>query len=110
MTGYAVEAKALTEYAKTLADKESHATEIKGLVNQSDVGNESWGVVGNFLKPPYVEMLSELQGLLDNMKNGLHSASDKFSETAEAYTRSDAEGERVFKELIDKVRPTTHRH
>jgi len=100
-----VEPQQLTDYAGYLQDKQSFPAEVKQLVAQSDVRNESWGLFRISTKQNYVGLLNQLQDVLDDMKDGLGSAAVKFAASAEEYRASEARGEKAFKDLIDN-RPT----
>jgi hypothetical protein len=104
--GVEVDPNQLDDFAQYLADRQAVPTEVKSLVTQSDVGDQSWGVIGFALKPKYTGLLDQFRDLLDDLHDGLGTASDKFSVSAEEYRASDQRGEKAFKDLIAK-RTTT---
>ncbi|WP_246256923.1 hypothetical protein [Amycolatopsis anabasis] len=101
--GFGVAVDALQGHAKSLADKKAIATEIGDLVKQSDVGNESWGVVGIFVKQDYTSMLADLNDLLGDMAEGLQHASDKFTGAAEHYQRFEEDVTKLLQDLLKKL-------
>lgn len=99
-----VDPKQLEDYAEYLGDKQAFPAEVKNLVAQSDVRNESWGIFGIDTKQNYVELLNELQDTLDDMKNGFQSASEKFVASSREYWNSEKRGEKAFNDLLtDRV-------
>lgn len=100
--GVEVNPEQLDNYASYLADKQTFAAEVKNLVAQSDVGNQSWGMIGFALTPTYTSLLNQLNDLLDDLKNGLGTASEKFAVSADEYRESELRGEKTFKDLIEK--------
>lgn len=99
MSGYNVSPDELRAYSNKLKGQQDTAGSIAGLVDQADVGDESWGVVGLFVKDSYTEMLTELQSMFDELKNGLDNGSAKFSEAAKAYD----EGEQWVNGLLNDI-------
>lgn len=99
MTGYTLELEDLYAYAGKLIAQKSVVGEIDGLVGQADVGDESWGVVGLFVKQSYTDMLRDLQDLLKEMQDGLQSGADKFTGAAASYAAREDE----VKQLLDKL-------
>ncbi|TQJ03215.1 ESX-1 secretion-associated protein [Amycolatopsis cihanbeyliensis] len=83
--GFTVNEDELRTYAGKLADQKGTAGDIAGLVDTADVGDESWGVVGIFVKGKYTEMLGDLKDLCTDLQNGLQSGSDKFTQAADGY-------------------------
>jgi hypothetical protein len=75
----------LDTYSGTMAGDKALVSEVSGLVAQSDVGDQSWGIVGIFVKSKYTEMLGDLNSLLTDMSDGLQAGADKMTETAKAY-------------------------
>lgn len=100
-----VDPKQLEDYASYLNDKQAFPAEVKNLVAQSDVSNESWGLIGLATKEDYVDLLHQLQDRLDDMKDGLQSAAEKFTLSAKEYRESEARGEQTFKSLLDEWAP-----
>jgi hypothetical protein len=89
MAGFHVDPAILDKYAEKLTGDKDLVTEVSGLVAQSDVGNESWGVVGLFVKSSYTNMLGDLNSLLGDMKEGLQAGSEKMTFCAETYRAID---------------------
>ncbi|MEU7475203.1 ESX-1 secretion-associated protein [Lentzea sp. NPDC042327] len=85
MSGFDVNPAELTAFAGKLDGYRSAASELAGLVGQSDVGGKSWGVIGLFVKDEYTQMLNDLNELFKDMQNGLQSGADKFRGTAQGY-------------------------
>ncbi|CAM2868870.1 type VII secretion target [Saccharomonospora xinjiangensis] len=85
MTGFSVNIDALHQYSQKLASHRSAVNKVTGLVDEADVGDESWGIVGLFVKQTYTDMLGDLKDLMTEMENGLQSASDKISSAAKQY-------------------------
>jgi hypothetical protein len=83
--GIHVDVSALTAYAKQLGFYESEADKFSGLVDQADVTNEAWGVMGAKAKQSYTDRLAELRSLMADMKQGVESLTAKISETATIY-------------------------
>lgn len=89
-TGYTVNSEELRSYASTLAGNTDVVAEIDGLVSTSDVGDESWGVVGLFVKGEYSQMIDDLHEVLGDMKAGYQSAANKFNKAAAGYEEAEA--------------------
>lgn len=83
--GFNVNLDGIDKYAGKLSGDKALVSEVQGLVSQSDVGDESWGIVGLFVKSTYTGMLGELTGLLGDMSDGLQGGADKMTETAAGY-------------------------
>ncbi|SFB30840.1 hypothetical protein SAMN05216266_10817 [Amycolatopsis marina] len=83
--GFNVSEDELRTYAGKLANQKGTASGIAGLVDTADVGDQSWGVVGIFVKGTYTEMLGDLKDLFTGLQDGLQSGSDKFTKAAEGY-------------------------
>jgi hypothetical protein len=83
--GIHVDVSALTAYAKQLGFYETEADKFGGLVDQADVTNEAWGVMGVWAKKSYADRLGELRSLMDEMKQGVQSLTAKISESAAIY-------------------------
>jgi hypothetical protein len=80
-----VNVEALTAYAKQLGYYEGEADKFGNLVDQADVTNEAWGVMGVWAKQSYAEKLGELRSLLAEMKEGVAALTTKISDTAAVY-------------------------
>lgn len=87
MTGFVVDEDELRAYAGKLVEQKGVSSNIAGLVDQADVGDQSWGVVGIFVKDQYTQTLADLKELFTDLQEGLQSASDKFSGAAANYRR-----------------------
>jgi len=96
MDGFQVNADGLDTYSGTLAGDKALAAEVNGLVDQSDVGDESWGVVGWFVKSTYTGMLGDLKDLLKDMETGLQSGADKMTDCAKDYRDFEASIAKIF--------------
>lgn len=100
MTGFKVDLDALDNYSRQLADNKSSVTRVAGLVNQADVGDRSWGIVGLFVEHSYTEMLGDLKELMTELENGVQSASDKTGAAAQRYRSADEETLRFLTEIV----------
>jgi hypothetical protein len=80
-----VDLKGIDTYSDTLTGDKDLVSEVSGLVGQSDVGDESWGVVGIFVKSKYTEMLGDLNDLLTDMSDGLQAGAEKMTACAMEY-------------------------
>lgn len=89
MTGFNVEIEALEGYGDNLQSFKEQATTFDELTGRADVGDASWGVVGIMTKGKYDEALAELKGLIDALKTGLDTTSEKVSTAAQAYRDND---------------------
>ncbi|MBB3049167.1 hypothetical protein FHS23_000162 [Prauserella isguenensis] len=89
MTGFNVEIEALEGYGDNLKSFKEQASTFDELTGRADVGDESWGVVGIMTKGKYDEALAELKNLLDALKTGLDTTSEKISTAAKAYRAND---------------------
>ncbi|WP_236789512.1 hypothetical protein [Amycolatopsis sp. GM8] len=98
--GHAVVVKALRDYSGQLSGDIAVPKEIHGLVGSSDVGDESWGVVGIFVKGKYTDMLGDLKDLLGEMANGLQAASEKFDLAANAYDGHENDSKQLLGEVL----------
>lgn len=94
--GFNVDLKGIDTYSGTLTGDKDLVTEVKGLVGQSDVGDESWGIVGLFVKSTYTGMLGDLNDLLTDMHDGLHAGAEKMAECAAAYREVEVAAARIF--------------
>ena len=98
--GFAVNLDGMNNYSGTLAGDKALVAEVSGLVAQSDVGDESWGVVGLFVKSKYTGMLGDLNDLLTDMTEGLQAGADKMTECVAAYREVNDAAARAFKGII----------
>jgi hypothetical protein len=94
--GFNVDLKGIDTYSGTLTGDKDLVTEVSGLVAQSDVGDQSWGLVGLFVKSTYTGMLGDLNDLLGDMKDGLHAGAEKMTECAAAYREVEEAAAKIF--------------
>ena len=92
--GFIVEPEALERFSNDMPSYAQQATKFQDLVSRADVGNESWGLVGLYTKQGYDELLSKLQQLLGQLKQGCENAGQKFQSAAETYQRIDEQAAR----------------
>src|SRR5262245_36158224 len=85
MEGFHVKTGGLDTYSGTLSGDKDLVGEVTGLVGQSDVGDESWGIVGIFVKSKYTDMLGDLNDLLGDMTEGLEHGAEKVTACAAVY-------------------------
>lgn len=83
--GIQVDTAALTSYAKNLGFYGTEADKFGALIDQADVTNEAWGVMGVWAKKSYTDHLTELRDLLAEMKEGVETLTTKISDTAAVY-------------------------
>jgi hypothetical protein len=98
--GFHVDLKGIDGHATKLTGDMDLVTEVSGLVAQSDVGDQSWGVVGLFVKSKYTEMLGDLNELLGDMKEGLRSGAEKMTACAQTYRDIDTAIAKVFNDAL----------
>lgn len=104
MTGrHAVSVDTLRAYSEKLSGNVAVATEIQSLVAQSDVGNESWGIVGLFVKGTYSSMLGDLNALIVEMGSGLKSASEKIGHCADIYQQMEDDAANAFSSIMSEL-------
>jgi len=94
--GFTVNPDGVDTYSGTLTGDKALVTEVSGLVSQSDVGDESWGIVGLFVKSKYSGMLGDLNDLLTDMTDGLQAGAEKMTECATAYREVNEAAARAF--------------
>jgi hypothetical protein len=99
VSGFSVNPEELRAYADKLQEHRGFAGGVAGLVDKSDVGDKSWGVVGIFVKQQYTEMLGDLKETLTAMTEGLDSGAGKFRDTAQGY----ADQEEALKKILDGI-------
>lgn len=85
MGDFTVDLNGIDTYSGTLTGDKALVSEVSSLVGQSDVGDESWGVVGIFVKAKYTEMLGDLNDLLADMSEGLAAGAEKMTACAAEY-------------------------
>ena len=83
--GHKVNTQALTTYAKTLGHYKEEAGKFGDLVDQADVTDKSWGLIGLAVKQTYTGKLNELNELLELMKTGVDAFSGKLDQAASIY-------------------------
>lgn len=83
--GYGVDVPALKTYAGNLDFYTSEADKFGKLVDQSEVPEKAWGLVGLHAKGTYTEKLHELEELLATMKKGVESFTTKLNTAAKVY-------------------------
>ncbi|MBB4686484.1 type VII secretion target [Amycolatopsis jiangsuensis] len=83
--GHTVDVPALRTYASTLENYKTEAGKFGNLVNQADVTDKSWGLIGLAVKQTYTSKLDELRELLEAMKSGVDAFSAKMNQAAEIY-------------------------
>ena len=101
--GYAVDIPALTKYSGELKSTKDSVATVTGKVDEADVGDESWGVVGLFVKHKYTDMLNDLKDLLREVENGLESASAKIGSAAKAYQEADDQHQQALSEIVKQL-------
>src|SRR6266496_4379804 len=83
--GHKVNTQALTTYANTLGHYKDEAGKFGNLVDQADVTDKSWGLIGLAVKQTYTGKPSELRELLELMKTGVDAFSGKLNQAASIY-------------------------
>lgn len=84
-----VNVAALTSYANQLGLYETEADNFGRVIDEADVTNEAWGVIGIWAKEGYTQRLTELRDLLAEMKEGVQNLSTKMTDTALAYQNTE---------------------
>ncbi|WP_328606184.1 type VII secretion target [Amycolatopsis sp. NBC_00345] len=84
-SGHAVDPKALRTYATGLGHYKDEAAKFGNLVNQADVTDKSWGLIGLAVKQTYTSKLGDLRELLELLKTGVDAYSGKLNQAAEIY-------------------------
>lgn len=92
MSGFTVDSDELRRYGDKLAGHKD--------IDQADVGDKSWGVVGLIVKEQYTELLSDLRETFTMLQEGLQSGSDKFKAAADGYQQN----EEAMKQLLDGLK------
>ncbi|ACU95461.1 type VII secretion target [Saccharomonospora viridis] len=100
MSGFTVDSDELRRYGDKLAGHKDTAGQIASLLDQADVGDKSWGVVGLIVKEQYTELLSDLRETFTMLQEGLQSGSDKFKAAADGYQQN----EEAMKQLLDGLK------
>lgn len=99
--GHSAKSENLRAYAQKLANGAEKTAEIKNLVDQADVSDEAWGVVGLKVKQEYTTLLNNLNELLDNMSDGYNSGNENFMNAASAYDEQENEVAQLLHQLTD---------
>lgn len=98
--GHEVVVPALRDYAGRLEGDVAVPQEVSDLVERSDVGNRSWGVVGLFVHGEYTGMLGEVKDALVEMGTGLRSASEKLTKAADAYDQHEQNSQQLLGRIL----------
>lgn len=101
--GFAVNLDGVGDYSGTLAEDKALVAEVSGLVAQSDVGDESWGIVGLFVRSKYTDMLGDLGDLLTDMSDGLQAGAEKMAECAAAYREVNEAAAQAFQGIQGSI-------
>lgn len=101
--GYGVDISALTKYSGDLKSNKDSVSQVTGKVDEADVGDKSWGIVGLFVKHKYTDMLNDLKDLLKEMENGLETASAKIGTAAKAYQDADDQHKQALSEIVKQL-------
>lgn len=83
--GTHVDLEALSNYAGGLGHYSSEADKFGSLIDQADVTDEAWGLIGVWAKKSYTDRLSELQSLLAEMKEGVGDLTTKVTDSVAVY-------------------------
>lgn len=83
--GHKVDTAAITKYATGLEHYKGEAAKFGDLVNQADVTDRSWGLIGLAVKQTYTSKLDELKQLLELMKTGVGAFQGKLNQAASIY-------------------------
>jgi len=98
--GFHVDLKGIDGYSGKLSDDMALVSEVGGLVAQSDVGDQSWGIVGLFVKSKYTEMLGDLNDLLGDMNEGLQAGAEKMTASAQTYRDIEEGIAKIFNDAL----------
>lgn len=101
--GFKVDLKGIDKCAEKLSGDQALVSEVSGLVGQSDVGDESWGIVGLFVKSTYSGMLGDLNDLLGDMNEGLAAGAEKMTGCGETYRTIDEGIAKVFTDALAEM-------
>lgn len=94
--GYAVDTAALKTYSNNLSYYSSEADKFGALIDQADVTNEAWGIIGSHYKQDYTSKLAELRELLNEMREGVETLVDKISTAAKIYDGMEDDASMTF--------------
>jgi hypothetical protein len=98
-TGFDVDIQQLRDFSGKLSGHKTDVNQVKSLVGQADVGDQSWGVVGLFVFDKYKSMLGDLNMLMGAMESGLQIGSEKFTSAADIYQQTEDDHEKTWKDL-----------
>ncbi|WP_026453578.1 hypothetical protein [Saccharomonospora iraqiensis] len=107
MNGFNVNIEALNSYSQKLAEHRTSVGEVHGKIDEADVGDEAWGVVGLFVKQDYSDLLERLKGLMTEMENGLQAASEKVGTAARLYQEAEDGHQRSLSTITGSIESTT---
>lgn len=107
MNGFNVNIEALSRYSQKLAEHRTSVSDVRGKVDEADVGDESWGVVGFFVQQDYTDLLARLKEMMTEMENGLQSASDKVSTAARLYQEAEDGHQQSLSTITGSIESTT---
>ena len=98
-SGIGVEVGELKAFVGTLDFYESESNKFDALVERANgVSNESWGLIGLFVKDTYTRQLDVLRGLVDDMTEAIGAMSDKIAEAAQVYESTEQDHVIMFGE------------
>jgi hypothetical protein len=83
--GTHVDLSALTNYSSQLGYYSSEADRFGAVIDQADVTDEAWGLIGIWAKQSYTDRLSELRSLLAEMKEGVGDLTTKVTDSVAVY-------------------------
>ncbi len=83
--GTHVDLSALTNYSSQLSYYSSEADRFGAVIDQADVTNEAWGLIGIWAKQSYTDRLTELRSLLAEMKEGVGDLTTKVTDSVAVY-------------------------
>ena len=83
--GTHVDLSALTSYSSQLGYYSSEADRFGAVIDQADVTNEAWGLIGIWAKQSYTDRLTELRSLLAQMKEGVGELTTKVTDSVAVY-------------------------
>lgn len=102
-SGVKVDIPALQTYAKNLSYYTSEADTFGALIDQADVSNEAWGIIGSHYKEQYTSKLAELRDLLGVMKEGVEALADKITTAAKVYQGMEDDTSMTFGRFEAKI-------
>ncbi|MDV6013137.1 type VII secretion target [Haloechinothrix sp. LS1_15] len=102
-SGFRVDPDDIDRYASDLGQYQDQASEIKSLVAEADVGDESWGIIGLFTKQSYTEALEQLQEQMQALIDGVETASEKFRAAARDYRELEDTCRQTLSGILDEA-------